>query len=179
MWSEGANPPRPVMLTQPCMAQDRCWCPASSQPISEKDRLHHLRERVKKRGMGANHKLWVQKVNDRDSTFYRIFGRHWGCRQLSLSALTDFTQCDSIIAVRSLNVLWFSFLFPVNPVNILSINLLGRRLSLCITMGCTALFFLLLNICTSRYSGSDYGSCSRVCNAEGRTLVFSVSLSGQ
>ncbi|XP_063251730.1 putative transporter SVOPL isoform X5 [Prinia subflava] len=39
----------------------------------------------------------------------------------------------------------------LNPVNILSINLLGRRLSLCITMGCTALFFLLLNICTSRY----------------------------
>ncbi|XP_058661780.1 putative transporter SVOPL isoform X1 [Ammospiza caudacuta] len=38
----------------------------------------------------------------------------------------------------------------LNPVNILSINLLGRRLSLCITMGCTALFFLLLNICTSR-----------------------------
>uniref|UniRef100_A0A8C3TMV9 SVOP like n=1 Tax=Catharus ustulatus TaxID=91951 RepID=A0A8C3TMV9_CATUS len=37
----------------------------------------------------------------------------------------------------------------LNPVNILSINLLGRRLSLCITMGCTALFFLLLNICTS------------------------------
>nr|XP_031359541.1 putative transporter SVOPL [Lonchura striata domestica] len=37
----------------------------------------------------------------------------------------------------------------LNPVNILSINFLGRRLSLCITMGCTALFFLLLNICTS------------------------------
>uniref|UniRef100_A0A8C3EGU7 SVOP like n=1 Tax=Corvus moneduloides TaxID=1196302 RepID=A0A8C3EGU7_CORMO len=37
----------------------------------------------------------------------------------------------------------------LNPVNLLSINLLGRRLSLCITMGCTALFFLLLNICTS------------------------------
>lgn len=51
-------------------------------------------------------------------------------------------------------------------MNILSINLLGRRLSLCITMGCTALFFLLLNICTSRYSGWDYGSCLRVCSAE-------------
>lgn len=76
---------------------------------------------------------------------------------------------QTIITVRSSNDLWFSFLFPVNPVNILSINLLGRRLSLCITMGCTALFFLLLNICTSRYSGSDYGSCSRVCSAEGRT----------
>ncbi|XP_017660347.1 PREDICTED: putative transporter SVOPL isoform X2 [Lepidothrix coronata] len=38
---------------------------------------------------------------------------------------------------------------PVNPLNILGINLLGRRLSLCITMACTALFFLLLNICTS------------------------------
>uniref|UniRef100_A0A663LLP8 SVOP like n=1 Tax=Athene cunicularia TaxID=194338 RepID=A0A663LLP8_ATHCN len=37
----------------------------------------------------------------------------------------------------------------LNPLNILSINFLGRRLSLCITMGCTALFFLLLNICTS------------------------------
>ncbi|ELW68821.1 Putative transporter SVOPL [Tupaia chinensis] len=37
----------------------------------------------------------------------------------------------------------------LNPVNILGINLLGRRLSLSITMGCTALFFLLLNICTS------------------------------
>lgn len=123
--------------------------------------------------MGANHKLWVQEEDDRVSAFYRMFGRHWGCRQISLSALTDFTQYDSIIAVRSSNVLWFSFLFPVNPVNILSINLLGRRLSLCITMGCTALFFLLLNICTSRYSGSDCGSSSRVYNGEGRTLVFS------
>ncbi|XP_054243055.1 putative transporter SVOPL [Indicator indicator] len=37
----------------------------------------------------------------------------------------------------------------LNPLNILGINVLGRRLSLCITMGCTALFFLLLNICTS------------------------------
>ncbi|XP_021243656.1 putative transporter SVOPL isoform X5 [Numida meleagris] len=37
----------------------------------------------------------------------------------------------------------------LNPLNILGINFLGRRLSLCITMGCTALFFLLLNICTS------------------------------
>ncbi|NWV02068.1 SVOP protein, partial [Upupa epops] len=37
----------------------------------------------------------------------------------------------------------------LNPLNILSINVLGRRLSMCITMGCTALFFLLLNICTS------------------------------
>uniref|UniRef100_A0A8C0RIN3 SVOP like n=2 Tax=Canis lupus familiaris TaxID=9615 RepID=A0A8C0RIN3_CANLF len=37
----------------------------------------------------------------------------------------------------------------LNPVNILGINFLGRRLSLSITMGCTALFFLLLNICTS------------------------------
>ncbi|KFP86214.1 Putative transporter SVOPL, partial [Acanthisitta chloris] len=37
----------------------------------------------------------------------------------------------------------------LNPLNILCINVLGRRLSLCITMGCTALFFLLLNICTS------------------------------
>lgn len=37
----------------------------------------------------------------------------------------------------------------LNPLNILGINLLGRRLSLTITMGCTALFFLLLNICTS------------------------------
>ncbi|XP_009694555.1 PREDICTED: putative transporter SVOPL, partial [Cariama cristata] len=36
----------------------------------------------------------------------------------------------------------------LNPLNILGINFLGRRLSLCITMGCTALFFLLLNICT-------------------------------
>ena len=43
------------------------------------------------------------------------------------------------------------FFFPVNPLNILGINFLGRRLSLSITMGCTALFFLLLNICTSRY----------------------------
>ncbi|XP_037692001.1 putative transporter SVOPL isoform X2 [Choloepus didactylus] len=38
----------------------------------------------------------------------------------------------------------------LNPLNILGINFLGRRLSLSITMGCTALFFLLLNICTSR-----------------------------
>ncbi|XP_040449980.1 putative transporter SVOPL isoform X4 [Falco naumanni] len=37
----------------------------------------------------------------------------------------------------------------LNPLNVLGINFLGRRLSLCITMGCTALFFLLLNICTS------------------------------
>ncbi|NXA37902.1 SVOP protein, partial [Eudromia elegans] len=37
----------------------------------------------------------------------------------------------------------------LNPLNILGINFLGRRLSLCITMACTALFFLLLNICTS------------------------------
>ncbi|XP_025939719.1 putative transporter SVOPL isoform X2 [Apteryx rowi] len=37
----------------------------------------------------------------------------------------------------------------LNPLNILGINFLGRRLSLCITMTCTALFFLLLNICTS------------------------------
>ncbi|XP_051008400.1 putative transporter SVOPL [Acomys russatus] len=37
----------------------------------------------------------------------------------------------------------------LNPLNILGINFLGRRLSLSITMGCTALFFLLLNICTS------------------------------
>uniref|UniRef100_A0A8C9DR80 SVOP like n=1 Tax=Prolemur simus TaxID=1328070 RepID=A0A8C9DR80_PROSS len=37
----------------------------------------------------------------------------------------------------------------LNPLNMLGINFLGRRLSLSITMGCTALFFLLLNICTS------------------------------
>ncbi|XP_061438760.1 putative transporter SVOPL isoform X2 [Rhineura floridana] len=37
----------------------------------------------------------------------------------------------------------------LNPLNILGINFLGRRLSLTITMGCTAVFFLLLNICTS------------------------------
>ncbi|XP_006861301.1 PREDICTED: putative transporter SVOPL [Chrysochloris asiatica] len=37
----------------------------------------------------------------------------------------------------------------LNPLNILGINFLGRRLSLSITLGCTALFFLLLNICTS------------------------------
>uniref|UniRef100_A0A8C4WGY7 SVOP like n=1 Tax=Gopherus evgoodei TaxID=1825980 RepID=A0A8C4WGY7_9SAUR len=37
----------------------------------------------------------------------------------------------------------------LNPLNILSINFLGRRLSLSITMGCTALFFLFLNICTT------------------------------
>uniref|UniRef100_A0A8C8RFW4 SVOP like n=1 Tax=Pelusios castaneus TaxID=367368 RepID=A0A8C8RFW4_9SAUR len=37
----------------------------------------------------------------------------------------------------------------LNPLNILGINFLGRRLSLSITMGCTALFFLLLNICTT------------------------------
>ncbi|KAM6168223.1 putative transporter SVOPL [Erethizon dorsatum] len=37
----------------------------------------------------------------------------------------------------------------LNPLNILGINFLGRRPSLSITMGCTALFFLLLNICTS------------------------------
>ncbi|KAG8523356.1 putative transporter SVOPL, partial [Galemys pyrenaicus] len=43
----------------------------------------------------------------------------------------------------------FVICFPVNPLNILGINFLGRRLSLSITMGCTALFFLLLNICTS------------------------------
>eukprot|EP00075_Anas_platyrhynchos_P008034 XP_021129391.2 putative transporter SVOPL [Anas platyrhynchos] len=51
--------------------------------------------------------------------------------------------------VGSPSIFRFSFLSPVNPVNILGINFLGRRLSLCITMGCTALFFLLLNICTS------------------------------
>lgn len=45
----------------------------------------------------------------------------------------------------------FAVCFLVNPLNILGINFLGRRLSLSITMGCTALFFLLLNICTSRY----------------------------
>lgn len=38
----------------------------------------------------------------------------------------------------------------LNPLNILGINFLGRRLSLTITMGCTAVFFLLLNICTTR-----------------------------
>ncbi|NWH56710.1 SVOP protein, partial [Geococcyx californianus] len=37
----------------------------------------------------------------------------------------------------------------LNPLNVFGINFLGRRLSLCITMGCTALFFLLLNTCTS------------------------------
>ncbi|XP_062989418.1 putative transporter SVOPL [Elgaria multicarinata webbii] len=37
----------------------------------------------------------------------------------------------------------------LNPLNILGINFLGRRLSLTITMGCTSVFFLLLNICTS------------------------------
>uniref|UniRef100_H0XGX1 SVOP like n=1 Tax=Otolemur garnettii TaxID=30611 RepID=H0XGX1_OTOGA len=37
----------------------------------------------------------------------------------------------------------------LNPLNMLGINFLGRRLTLSITMGCTALFFLLLNICTS------------------------------
>ncbi|KAM5255763.1 putative transporter SVOPL [Ctenodactylus gundi] len=37
----------------------------------------------------------------------------------------------------------------LNPLNILGINFLGRRLSLSITMGCTAVFFLLLSICTS------------------------------
>ncbi|XP_059789255.1 putative transporter SVOPL isoform X3 [Balaenoptera ricei] len=37
----------------------------------------------------------------------------------------------------------------LNPLNIPGINFLGRQLSLSITMGCTALFFLLLNICTS------------------------------
>uniref|UniRef100_A0A8D0GGG7 SVOP like n=1 Tax=Sphenodon punctatus TaxID=8508 RepID=A0A8D0GGG7_SPHPU len=35
----------------------------------------------------------------------------------------------------------------LNPLNILGINFLGRRLSLSITMGSTAIFFLLLNIC--------------------------------
>ncbi|KAF6086954.1 SVOP like [Phyllostomus discolor] len=38
----------------------------------------------------------------------------------------------------------------LNPLNILGINFLGRRLSLSITLGGTALFLLLLNICTSR-----------------------------
>ncbi|KAK9400044.1 putative transporter SVOPL [Crotalus adamanteus] len=37
----------------------------------------------------------------------------------------------------------------LNPLNILGINFLGRRVSLTITMGCTAVFFLLLNICTT------------------------------
>ncbi|XP_022435880.1 LOW QUALITY PROTEIN: putative transporter SVOPL [Delphinapterus leucas] len=37
----------------------------------------------------------------------------------------------------------------LNPLTILGINFLGRRLSLSITAGCTALFVLLLNICTS------------------------------
>ncbi|XP_003220906.3 putative transporter SVOPL [Anolis carolinensis] len=37
----------------------------------------------------------------------------------------------------------------LNPLNILGINFLGRRLSLAITLGCTAVFLLLLNICTS------------------------------
>ncbi|XP_006264755.2 putative transporter SVOPL isoform X1 [Alligator mississippiensis] len=37
----------------------------------------------------------------------------------------------------------------LNPLNIVGINFLGRRLSLSITMGCTALFFLLLNVCTT------------------------------
>uniref|UniRef100_A0A8C6BAD2 SVOP like n=1 Tax=Monodon monoceros TaxID=40151 RepID=A0A8C6BAD2_MONMO len=37
----------------------------------------------------------------------------------------------------------------LNPLTILGINFLGRRLSLSITVGCTALFVLLLNICTS------------------------------
>ncbi|XP_059672042.1 putative transporter SVOPL isoform X5 [Gavia stellata] len=48
----------------------------------------------------------------------------------------------------------------LNPLNILVINFLGRRLSLCITMGCTALFFLLLNICTSRH---DWVSLHAAC----------------
>ncbi|XP_031963201.1 putative transporter SVOPL isoform X2 [Corvus moneduloides] len=37
LWPERAKPPRPVLLTQQClacMAQDRHWCPASAQPIS-------------------------------------------------------------------------------------------------------------------------------------------------
>ncbi|XP_045711460.1 putative transporter SVOPL isoform X2 [Phyllostomus hastatus] len=38
----------------------------------------------------------------------------------------------------------------LNPLNILGINFLGRRLSLSVTLGGTALFLLLLNICTSR-----------------------------
>ncbi|ETE57858.1 putative transporter SVOPL, partial [Ophiophagus hannah] len=37
----------------------------------------------------------------------------------------------------------------LNPLNILGINFLGRRVSLTVTMGCTAVFFLLLNICTT------------------------------
>ncbi|XP_065536954.1 putative transporter SVOPL isoform X3 [Lathamus discolor] len=48
----------------------------------------------------------------------------------------------------------------LNPLNILGINFLGRRLSLSITMGCTALFFLLLNICTSRH---DWVSLHATC----------------
>lgn len=45
----------------------------------------------------------------------------------------------------------FVVFFLVNPLTILGINFLGRRLSLSVTVGCTALFILLLNICTSRY----------------------------
>ncbi|XP_028931655.1 putative transporter SVOPL [Ornithorhynchus anatinus] len=37
----------------------------------------------------------------------------------------------------------------LNPLNILGLNFLGRRLTLAITMSCTALFFLLLNVCTT------------------------------
>ena len=44
---------------------------------------------------------------------------------------------NAICCQSSENCLCF---FPVNPLNILGINFLGRRLSLSITMGCTALF---------------------------------------
>lgn len=37
----------------------------------------------KKRGTGADHKLWVKE--DKVCPYYRMFGRHWECRQASLS----------------------------------------------------------------------------------------------
>ncbi|KAB1275982.1 putative transporter SVOPL [Camelus dromedarius] len=53
------------------------------------------------------------------------------------------------VSVSGGSLFWNMHEVWMNPLNILGINFLGRRLSLSITMGCTALFFLLLNICTS------------------------------
>ncbi|XP_069484842.1 putative transporter SVOPL isoform X2 [Ambystoma mexicanum] len=39
----------------------------------------------------------------------------------------------------------------LNPLNILAINFLGRRIAMGISLAGTGVFFLLLNICTSRY----------------------------
>lgn len=119
--------------------------------MSEKHRLHPLRGRTDKE------EVWEQITGlgyrKRITGFVHFTERLAGsgdAERYSEAHYIRFIKTQTIITVRLSNILQFSFLYAVNPLNILGINFLGRRLSLSITMGCTALFFLLLNICTSR-----------------------------